>query len=64
MLNRIDLEFPITPDVARQLISVLNLRALGRALRDCVSTEDERTLPCNDATSGQLSDGAATAAER
>lgn len=29
-----------------------------------VSTEAERTLPCNDATSGQLSDGAATAAER
>lgn len=62
-MTRIDLTEGLTPAVIAQLTSVLDLRALGIALRDCdLSAEREERV--SDDLSGQLTNGAATAAER
>lgn len=62
-MTRIDLTEGLTPAVIAQLTSVLDLRALGIALRDCDLSADPKE-PLSDDLSDQLADGAATAAER
>lgn len=55
----------LTPDDWAQVRALFGerLNTFGQRLYDLprVSAEAERTLPCNNATSDQLSDGAATA---
>ncbi len=53
----------LTPDDWAQVRALFGerLNTFGQRLYESVSTADEKESPCNNATSGQLSDGAATA---